>query len=153
MENIVREIFKTLDGCKCRVKSGGLLMQGSIEGECILSYNIYMGLYVSIPLEWNDNKPQVHILPILNGHLPAIQKEEDKHLAPISFDARDQLQNRLYETIKNIWVTAGLISFRGVKDIKINGRGTDNSIYSVTITYEQSTIEIYTIKPPKVLNS
>lgn len=146
MENIVKEIFNSLDGCKCRIKSGGLFVQGSTEGECMLSYNIYYGLFVTVPLEWNDNKPQVHILPVINSHLPAIQKEEDKHLAPISFDARDQIQNKLYETIKNLWVTAGLISFRGVKDIKIDGRPNDNNVYSVTITYEQSTISIYSIQ-------
>lgn len=145
MKDIIKEIFKQIDGYTCRINSGGLHAQGSTEGECLLSYSDHHGLVIKSLLKWNDFKPQDLVLPCLNRHLKALQKESDPNLTPIDFDARDQIYEALKQEIESSYVTVGLISLYGIKSISCTNRDKDESIYGLEIQYEHSKVSIYSL--------
>lgn len=136
MKEFIKEIFKQLDGYTCMVNSGGLLVEGSMEGNLLISYKEHEGLRLKTLLKWNDNKPQFLVIPILNKHLGCLQKEKDKHLEKISFEARDQISDELIDNISNMYVTVGLISIYGITDISLTDY--EGKLQRVEINYKDS---------------
>lgn len=134
LKNINEEILKSLDGKKVRVHANGFIMEGSMEGECVLKYQGYRGLYVMVPAKWNDTKVSDTILKTLNSHL---SKEKPK----IDVDLRDVLVEKFQQEIEQMYFRAGTISCYGIKKIEVRTSEKD-VITGMSVYYDNAQIEI-----------
>lgn len=134
LKNINEEILRSLDGKKVRVHANGFIMEGSMEGDCVLRYEGYRGLYVMVPARWNDTKVSDMILKTLNDH---ITREKPR----LDIDLRDELVDKFKKQIDELYYRAGTISCYGIKKIEI--RTSDkNEITGMSVFYENAQIEI-----------
>lgn len=151
MKNIVKSIFENVDGYTCRVKSDGLYVNGSMEGEVKIKSHDWSGVSLLVPLQWNDTNITRNTLSILNNHLGILNRNKGlEGVEDISMEARDQIHEELLTMISNTWVNAGTILLTSIKDIKLTYRDNTDLLYSIEIVYEKSTVLIYSLKAPKV---
>lgn len=135
METIIEQLFKSLDGKKARVSSGGLCAEGSVEGSVYLRYIQYKGLRLIAEAKWNNalelNKT---IYDFIRG-------------SELDFESKDKLYDLLESSklVDNAKVTVGLVSQYGIKNFKTYVSDKDDITY-LKLKYEDSTVEVQIVK-------
>lgn len=135
METIIEQLFKTLDGKKARVSSGGLCAEGSVEGNVYLRYIQYKGLRLVAKAKWNSSLE-------LNKTIRGFIRDSG-----LGYAVNDKLHELLDSTklVENARVTVGLVSQYGIKNFEtyVSDKG---DITYLKLKYEDSTVEIQIIK-------
>lgn len=130
---ILHKLMETeLDGKVAYVKSGGLFVQGSLEGEVELKYEKIFGLKCLAPIQWNSEKPQEELSKSWTKF-----KTEDK----INAWTKGELLEQAIRKLNELKVQVSSISCYGVKGIDVKMYEGKGKYY--TIEYESgSKVEI-----------
>lgn len=139
----IKSIFQQLDGKQCYIKSGGLLIDGSIEVKSKLEFSEFHGLVIYTPLQWNSIKIKTNINSIINNYAPWNKNKEGE--ARLSSDMRDILMDKMHKMVNETWVKSGWISLYDIKSIK-HLFYTDGLINDMEIQYKDSTVSLSGIK-------
>ena len=135
--NIVEQIFKSLDGKKARVTSGGLNAEGSIEGDVKLQYVEYRGLELIGSAKHND---ELDIAVKLNDFIGQVRED-----SKLTYDVADAFRDAASKFIESLSVTIGLVHQYGIKsfDVQVDEKG---NVKFLTITYKDSVVNVNVLK-------
>lgn len=134
-------LFKDfLDGKEAVVSANGLLVEGSMEGQCRLKYTRFWGLELFTPLKWNEVK-------LMDTIKKTIFDKKDE--IGLSYTHTDNLLPILQKIVDETYTRAGRINPYGISSWSTTLK--DNSeIWSVSIKYSNgNTVDIRAVETPK----
>lgn len=126
-----------LNGKTARISSGGLLVHGSMEGECVMEYQRFHGVKLYTRLKWNESK----FIPKLKTSM--YSNRLDINLSYLNIEDVNKIIDELSETFH---VLSGLVSCVGVKSYSVL-TGKEGIITGMEIFYHKgSSVQIRNIE-------
>lgn len=137
MDALIENVFKELDGKFCRVKSGRILLEPSVEREVLLVYRQYYGVEVRTKIKncWYSDEIRNRFRESIENNLDSINKEKSQE---ISYYTILEHITASFSAIENSYILIAQISYHRIKNIEVKYDTKENHLIQVNITDENN---------------